>query len=286
MVLGPSQEPPFLQSSTGFFTVTWRVKYNGYVSPVGFYAAFASTRGALPAAQHAALISAAAAASSMAAVASAGVATGTASAGVAAEIRAAVADPAVGTVRVTAQSLPLLGREIVVSGRGRVVSVAGACADPPCTLDAGSLSRHFRVTGGATLVLEGMRLVGGAARMGGSVLVEAGCTLRAQRSEIADSASVGAGGCVAAAAATVEVDASAHACRRPRLARVVSRGNRPRSLAKRGGACPAWGGSHQPRFHSHATRAAFPTPPAQPPSATAPPTTATAARSPACWGRA
>lgn len=135
-----------------------------------------------------------------------------------AEVVRAFSDPAVGTVTVAA-SLALGGAPLALQGAGRrlvVRSDPSACPQPPpadpapaaaprptgrCTLDAGGLSRHFLVSGGAALRLENLRLRGGWAVQGGSVLaVGAGSLVEADATEISDSSSVGDGGAVLALA--------------------------------------------------------------------------------------
>lgn len=192
--------PELLQSTTGFFTVSWRIKYNAYVAPVGFRADFA-TRAAGAGLSPASIAPTTTQQQWGAAAVSAATLT---------DIQSALADPSVGTIRLTAQSVALSGSHLLLSGPGRAVTLTGACAAPPCTLDARALSRHFRVSRGATLRLQRLRLVGGAARLGGSALVEAGSAFVATDCEFAHSTSVGAGGCVCGAAATLDFQSSAH----------------------------------------------------------------------------
>lgn len=126
----------------------------------------------------------------------------------AAELEAALADPLISTVLVTASPLLLAGRHLSVSGAGRSVTVRGACGAAACVLDARWLSRHFRVHAGADLVLEGLSLLSGASRLGGCVSVEAGSALIATRCTFANSVSASSGGCIAVAAATATVTGS------------------------------------------------------------------------------
>lgn len=206
---GPDQLVPYLTGTSGFFTVSWRMKYNGYLAPVGFFAEFASS--ARPAAG-----GGGAPPSTPAPAADASVGTRAVSAGTLSALQAALADPSVGSVAITAQRLELAGAELPLpafSAGRRSLTLRGACAEPPCTLDARSLSRHFTVPAGTTLVLDRVRLSRGAGRLGGAALVLPGGTLRAVNAEISDSASVGTGGCVCAVGpgATVEGFSSAWA---------------------------------------------------------------------------
>lgn len=95
-----------------------------------------------------------------------------------AQLAAALADPSVSRVALTA-SFPI-PRALALSGPGRAVTVSGACRPAPpahplapaglCALDARGASRHFTVEAGASLALENLALLNGAALQGAAVL--------------------------------------------------------------------------------------------------------------------
>lgn len=139
--------------------------------------------------------------------------------GTLAELEAAVGDPAVTAVVLTAH-IALAGAPLAVAGANRSLTVtsassssaaAGGCratttpwgtAIPAglCALDAGGRSRHFTVSNGASLTLDGVALVGGAETQGGSVLAVSGSAVSVRGCVVADSWAAGDGGAILALA--------------------------------------------------------------------------------------
>lgn len=146
-----------------------------------------------------------------------------------ADLLAAVADPTVGTITLTAD-VELRGAPLNVSGPSRALALRGdaaACAafaplapafaaavdataaassaagapaaavpTRPCVIDAKGLSQLFTISNGASLSLDSLLLANGAGLMGGAVRAAGGSAVAAARTVFFGSVSTGGGGAV------------------------------------------------------------------------------------------
>lgn len=115
---------------------------------------------------------------------------------------AAVADPSVASVTLSADVRFPPGSPLVVAGAARSLSISSAAAACPaggCALDGGGASQLFRVSGGARLRLSGVTLRRCSAVQGGCALVSGqGSSLSADSCTFADSTATADGGCALA----------------------------------------------------------------------------------------
>ena len=179
-----------LLSSSGFFTLVWSTDVNSYLG-AGVQAAYSTTRQRAPAAKPPTRPPPPAPHRS----------GGTATATTLAQLAAAMADPTVSVITLTAH----LALPAQLSLTSRSLSIVGACSVPYtasgqtvpaglCALDAsGSGSRHFLVSGGASLRLSSLFLLGGSALQGGSALAVGRSSLGLSGCVVADSSAVGDG---------------------------------------------------------------------------------------------